>query len=117
MNAAHTPGPWLAEERFDDECSLGLAVYAAGAEVARLPGIGRQNVRDAALIAAAPDLLEALQMCFRANQELRAALDEAKDALVDKHSKVREWGKVYRESLPSGMQARAAIAKATGSAE
>jgi thymidylate synthase ThyX len=71
---------------------------------------------NARLTAAAPELLEALRAVFRANQELREALEEAIEAAVDKHPRVREWSRVNRASLSSGMQARAAIAKATGQA-
>lgn len=60
----HTSGPWMAEERFHDdgETSMGLSVYAKGEEICSLPGIGRQDFADAALIAAAPELLAALQL-------------------------------------------------------
>jgi hypothetical protein len=59
----HTPGPWFHEERFDEdgETSLGLAVYAGRDEVARLPGIGRKDIKNARLIAAAPMLVDALR--------------------------------------------------------
>ena len=55
----HTPAPWTAKELFDDDESLGIAIVEGRHEVAHISSIGEQDFDNAALIAAAPDLLEA----------------------------------------------------------
>lgn len=86
MNAAHTPGPWTALPPTDQANDLFTEEYffiqGPGSDVH-----GHMNGADASLIAAAPDLLAALQLLMA---------DE-------------------RIGGPDGAQARAAIAKATGS--
>lgn len=68
--SGHTPGKWEARELFaDDEPaqSMGLFIYteqnARGHRdpIASLPGIGREDFANAQLIAAAPELLAALE--------------------------------------------------------
>lgn len=56
--AKHTPGPWFAEE--DEEGNWRVA-DEDGAWVARSLSWAREEEADAYLIAAAPDLLEALE--------------------------------------------------------
>lgn len=59
----HTPGPWYTGTGIDDSDK----VYQNGSGVAVMSGAKRyQAERDAnaKLIAAAPDLLEALEMCI-----------------------------------------------------
>lgn len=93
MNTKHTPGPWKATESFaPDGSSRGLHIRAWRNHVAYMPGVGHQDFADAALIAAAPELLEALQRIVRAGDRL--SINHPLDGLVD--------------------EARAAIAKATG---
>jgi len=70
MSANYTPGPWDARELFDDgddAQSLGLFISATAQRnpVATLPGIGREDFANAQLIAAAPDLLAALEFVAR----------------------------------------------------
>ena len=87
--AKHTPGPWQWTQHFDPTRSI----YKDGfGQIARLydssAGTGKANAR---LIAAAPDLLDALEFVM--------------NRLVDKH-----------EDDIAAQKARAAIAKATGGA-
>jgi hypothetical protein len=93
MSAKYTPGPWVAPKR---AAALGDVCTEDGHKVCMLWGMNslpegspRANAR---LIAAAPELLEACK-------ELLAFIDFV--------------GKTQDESIPL---ARAAIAKATGSA-
>lgn len=93
METKHTPGPWDV-----DECRYGFAVYArkSGDAVVKTEDVeGRygaiDNEADARLIAAAPELLEALT-------EIVAAAD----------------GDGWKQLDPSFAAARAAIAKARG---
>lgn len=60
MITTYTPGPWTASEQFDDDESLGIAVSAGRQEIVRIHDIGREGFANAALIAAAPDMLAAL---------------------------------------------------------
>lgn len=84
MSAAHTPGPWSAAE--------GGHVYAPDLTLVAVAQHGRQKEANARLVAAAPELLEALIACAE-----RLAL----------HMK-------HTEDLIAHMQAHKAIAKATG---
>jgi len=71
MSANYTPGPWDARELFDEDdltpVSMGLFIFATAYRdpVATLPGIGREDFANAQLIAAAPDLLAALEFVAR----------------------------------------------------
>jgi len=98
----HTPGPWRVSD--DDEGNGGIAddwyhFIEAGAGLCSPPKYlgfeisGCMSMQDARLIAAAPELLEALQMITdRAEEWINLNLDDE-----------------------VGNKARAAIAKATGS--
>ena len=79
MTSKHTPGPWVAHETL-----VLFPKNAGGFDIRNCPN-PESNAR---LIAAAPDLLEALQRLY-------------KDL-------------PYVNQANGGMQARAAIAKATG---
>jgi len=58
----HTPGPWSASEEFDDNESLGIAITAGRRrQVVRVFDISQEGFANAALIAAAPDLLAVLE--------------------------------------------------------
>lgn len=90
MNTQHTPGKWmtLADCQFGTESTkimCGTAIVAVC--------YGSNHVNDARLIAAAPDLLNALQM------------------LADVDFGACEW---RGEAEIAAIQARAAISKATG---
>lgn len=85
---AHTPGPW----HFSEMVSAAVVI---GNEVVKL-GCGEESKATARLIAAAPDLLEALQSIAECCEEDQTARDYAS-----------------RQTEIRGI-ARAAIAKATG---
>jgi hypothetical protein len=93
MNPSHTPGPWQFIES-DDARVPDRIVSPAGAAVAR--GSIGVNRADAALIAAAPELLAALQRIVNSHGARAALLREGYADAVD--------------------EARAAIARATGQA-
>jgi hypothetical protein len=67
MNSKHTPGPWLAANAQGGRIFKQWRIYSAGKSIAALTqpeGIGRAaevDYANARLIAAAPDLLAALQ--------------------------------------------------------
>jgi len=97
--AKHTPGPWIIEAvagwlEIQNEETL----YT----VAKINGNGAGPQANAALIAAAPELLEALQkllLSVRSNNE---------------GGSIKTPDQIFAEA---GYEAIAAIAKATGSAE
>lgn len=95
MSAKHTPGPW--ELRSDDMGGLSSLIYPVGSESPTASVTGyyssrRQTLPNARLIAAAPELLEALTDALCALE----VADKQYVYVIDK--------------------ARAAIAKVTGSA-
>ena len=89
----HTPGPWFMEQRTYDDGSTHFRITASDghgwADDRYMSVSGCIDKRDALLIAAAPELLEALQ----------SVLDNCLDS---------EW------LCAAHAKARAAIAKATG---
>lgn len=95
--SGHTPGPWVhysASKHYPPGSSLnyGSIIWATGVgEVAQTPGLSdvEKDNANARLIAAAPELLEALQAL--------------QDGWVANHIPAATWAK-----------ARAAITKATG---
>ena len=97
MSAAHTPGPWVARfESTGDGIVLQQTSKRLICFIERFSGIGnrahkRRTYTDLKLIAAAPDLLAALNAFLT-----HMGMDE------DEHT------------APTFKQARAAIAKATG---
>ena len=99
---AHTPGPWNLVWRRNEQYPYPLSVLAddSGAWVAR--GGKVSSEANARLIAAAPDMLEALQAIV---DEFPVAAGTAKGIPHDEQG----YGSIYR--------ARAAIARATGEKE
>lgn len=104
METKHTPGPWkvLREKQVDDDCKHeGEIVVDVVADVHRhlicyTPISGNKDAHaNANLIAAAPELLEALERMVRTFVDLRADTD---------------WSGHGEDALN---EARAAIAKAT----
>jgi hypothetical protein len=98
----HTPGPWEAREGWEEV--YGPAVYTAGAHetqpLAAVHEVGNPNAKaDARLIAAAPDLLAAL------------------DHLSGHASTTYHMCGTDEEWMEGLRAARAAIAKATGEKE
>ena len=62
-NASHTPGPW--KSRPENKGSWTAVVHAAGGECIAVCSSGSaDNHANARLVAAAPELLEALQFCL-----------------------------------------------------
>ena len=101
MKTLHTPGPWFIERRTHDNETTYYWVTASdghGWSVDRYMSVsGCIDEHDARLIAAAPELLEALKEAHNA-LELFAS-DESPSGQI---------------AVAAVMQARAAIAKATG---
>lgn len=85
---AHTPGPWF----YDDSINGLLTINSEHAQVASITCIDAKAITNARLIAAAPEMLSALQRLFE-----ECAINQIRRA---------EVGPIE--------QARAAIAKATG---
>lgn len=123
MKTEHTPGPWhingYAYNR-DDAAPAGRRVYICSADSSCCEGytINASNVQvcdikrhtrlgDALLIAAAPELLEALR-------NLLAYANKYSDTMAEKLGRgAEELGELADSSSVAGM-ARAAIAKAMG---
>jgi hypothetical protein len=89
MTDKHTPGPWTVTD----------AIWDSGGDVAYiLTGVKEACAADAHLIAAAPELLEALRTLVRMNNDAGPF-----------------GGEIYRDRVERAWDAaRAAIAKATG---
>jgi len=97
MSGQHTPGPWTPEDGADNR----VVVYGGDRCVAVIGEKGFDGVdEDAALIAAAPELL--------------AALERMVDA--DVRDMEANFPQLDPEETPRIIQARAAIAKARGQA-
>jgi hypothetical protein len=102
MSTQHTPGPWKAhfeEAYFVTGPDLGRVAMMMNIKGAHGMGgrrSGDESAANARLIAAAPDLLEALQDLFEADME-HVLMGDGKDDQIEAIAK-----------------ARAAIAKATG---
>ena len=98
----HTPGPWLMRESATHVTVTNARGDAVFHDDKRIPGV----MANARLIAAAPDLLEALQWYeAKAVQMGRAAIDQDSKLLLELMKEI---------AVEYGAQARAAIAKATG---
>jgi hypothetical protein len=95
MSPSHTPGPWAYEQESDNSTDFWVFQAHGPARVAV-----EVSERDAALIAAAPELLAALQA-------IAVMTDEDPGTF-------RKRGGTYRGLV--GEIARAAIARATGQA-
>ena len=84
MKTKHTPGPWKATKdpdsiRGDDYC-IGMET-----DVARIDRVAVCSECDASLIAAAPELLEALELVLRDcldSEGLAAAYAKARSAIA-----------------------------------
>lgn len=97
MTQFHTPGPWEAVDRLTVRSAYSMGdKSAAGWEVARLPESALPG--DAALIAAAPDLLAAAHLGLELALGLDGMSRNNAEALADEYA----------------ARIRAAIAKAEG---
>ena len=97
--SAHTPGPWQVfgiQSRHGDYTISTFNAYGPQRHIAYAPWVSDQGLADAHLIAAAPDLFDALQDIV--------ADDDAGVSLADQRSR-------WDERMSA---ARAALAKATG---
>ena len=99
MTAAHTPGPWFARK---DPNSLDNDDWCVGTGPENIDKVAVCSAWDAPLIAAAPELLE--------------ALEEAENALADYIPTIERTGASLNYGHSVLNKARAAIAKATGAA-
>ena len=95
--SAHTPGPWFVDGLIVTARQKGSIGFAYGPAMPENSAVGRASLANARLIAAAPELLAALQ-----------SLLSDWDAVCGSHG----WDKNH---LCGPVDARAAIAKATGS--
>ena len=64
MSTSHTPGPWAISKLATPAYAPEFGIYAGGSErdLARI--VGDNSTANAALIAAAPDLLDALYLAL-----------------------------------------------------
>lgn len=69
MNAKHTSGPWKVRPVYSKGEPMPATIYAGRESVADMTGTSPHDDANARLIAAAPDLLEALK---RVNECLRS---------------------------------------------
>lgn len=92
--AKHTPGPWCFGVGVPSSGQCSINSLKTGFPVARIPFSDAEGKADAALIAAAPDLLEALHGLLHVQEDI---------------------GGPERDKAEAA--ARAAIAKATGGAQ
>jgi hypothetical protein len=81
MTAQHTPGPWISIDNLigNEDCEIATLWYPEYS-----PNKHRERRANAKLIAAAPDLLEALQLLMAQtnSNELAVALDKARAAIA-----------------------------------
>lgn len=97
MSAAHTPGPWKFYDDSNDGKTNRIEIVAIGKTVARIyHSVPEEDLPNARLIAAAPELLEALAYALKDMEQVQEVA-------------------CNRLSISIGL-ARAAIAKATGEA-
>nr|WP_313510277.1 hypothetical protein [Stenotrophomonas geniculata] len=99
MSSKHTPGPWIYAYSDSDTCHFVVSAPHEREEVAGEYGIPRSD--DARLIAAAPELLDALIEAVDCGM---VPISSAKDGGASTHSR----------QVRCADMIRAAIAKATG---
>ena len=112
----HTPGPWFMEQRTYDDGSTHFRITASDghgwADDRYMSVSGCIDKRDALLIAAAPELLEALTV-IQSQFENIASADWRKWEELASPEEFERW--VKSRAAHMAAFARAAIAKATGS--
>jgi type VI protein secretion system component VasF len=89
MSTQHTPGPWVVYDDSNDGKTNRLEIAARGKTVARIyHSVPEEDLPNACLIAAAPDLLEALQrlrkMCTPELSHQEALMCRVIDAAIAK---------------------------------
>lgn len=98
MQATHTPGPWIARE--DKDAMLGED-WMIGLPNGKPDEVAVCSKRDAALIAAAPDLLAALQniMAVRRGKVVRSRMQMASRMLQSRRRYMRRPTRVRRQCV------------------
>lgn len=112
MSTKHTPGPWTVTESSDWTGMSGVSLGiddAAGQD-------GERDYHLATVVHGDPDELAANARLIASAPELMQALQEAENALDDYVERLEKLGGQMNYGRKVLMQARAAIAKATGSA-
>ena len=100
MSAEYTPGPWVFYDDSNDGKTKRIEIAAQGKTVARIyHSVPEEDLPNVRLIAAAPDLLEALQDFLNWSNSVYYGEDTRRELVMAKN------------------KARAAIAKATGDQE
>jgi hypothetical protein len=104
MSAEHTPGPWVVYDDSNNGKTNRIEIAALGKTVARIyHSVPEEDLPNARLIAAAPDLLEAAKL----------ALQSAESWIHDQLDGTSSLESALAELEP----VRAAIAQATGGQE
>lgn len=99
-NAQHTPGPWETLTFSNHELQTDFAMVKIGGRV-HMVGYSDEDKANARLIAAAPELLDALKLL----------LEHAEGLIAEEYPK-----SMHKEQMAQFDSYRAAIAKATGGA-
>lgn len=111
MTTQHTPGPWIVYDDSNDGKTNRIEIAARGKTVAHIyHSVPEEDLPNANLIAAAPDLLEELKKMCRAYVNL---LEGGRDRIVQLGGDCDPVD-VMESASPNLREARAAIAKATG---
>ena len=99
-----TPGPWsIFDELVITAPEHGSVAFAYGPSMPEKSEVGRRSLANARLIAAAPELLEALKDCLQTLTDSRLGTYQ-----------YMEGSEIYGDFRESADKARAAIAKAEG---
>lgn len=121
MTISHTPGPWYVATGDHQELGLVRAVTTKEGEVDvicivdKLPSNSEElALANARLIAAAPDLLEALKSALKAMESDWLYIDSERGPTMQEFGDLESAVAQYHPSTDVIRDARAAIAKATG---
>jgi len=79
----HTPGPWYFAPRMNMQSGLMIYAQPHGVTVAAVPHNDSTGRADAALIAAAPDLLEAARAAAKSHMMYGKVMQRDIDALIN----------------------------------
>lgn len=121
----HTPGPWKTgysgHSVYGPDRDFGAGQTTHVICICRSPARTEENKANARLIAAAPELLDALQIVRDCGQPTPVSLydEEAIEGWRWTHPDGREWEEIGDHGAPPPLHpaARAAIASATGKEE
>ena len=112
--STHTPGPWFVDGLIVSAAHKGSVAFAYGPSFAERSEVGRESLANARLIAAAPDLLEALQDLI----DCPFFIDEATVSRSGLEETMKQHPFQVVGNMSVSLQrmrnARAAISKATG---